>query len=146
MGYVSKSLASDETILSEARFHWAYHLFAWGSLLLLGVVLIGVYIFFRMMIWMKTTEIAVTDRRIVIKRGWIRRSTEELSLASVEEVNVEQDFWGRVLGFGKLTVGGTGAGELNTPTIADPVGFRQTISEARGRFLPDAPEHKSSVT
>ena len=136
MGYVEKSLASDEAIITRARFHWAYHLFAWGSLLLLGVFIIGIYIFARMMIWMKTTEIAVTDRRIVIKRGWIKRSTEELSLSSVEEVNVKQGFWGRVFGFGELTIGGTGTGELHTPSIADPVEFRQSISEARGRFLP----------
>ena len=46
---------------------------------------------------MKTTEIAVTDRRIVIKRGWIKRSTEELSLSSVEEVNVKQASGGAYL-------------------------------------------------
>lgn len=137
MGYVEKSLASDEEILCTARFHWSYHLFAWASLLLLGIVLVGIYIFLRMMIWMKTTEVAITDRRIVIKRGWIKRSTEELSLGSVEEVNIKQEFWGRLFGYGEITIGGTGTGELRTPNIADPVGFRQAISEARGRFLPD---------
>ncbi|MEM8771290.1 MAG: PH domain-containing protein [Pseudomonadota bacterium] len=136
MGYVEKSLASDETVRKKARFHWSYHFFAWASLIVLGVIIIGVVIFVRMMIWMKTTEIAVTDRRLVIKRGWLSRSTEELSLNSVEEVNVRQGFWGRFLGFGQLKISGTGAGDLATPNIADPVGFRTAISDARSRFLP----------
>lgn len=139
MGYVEKSLASGEEIRARARFHWTYHLFAWASLLILGVIIVGVIIFARMMIWMKTTEIAVTDRRLVIKRGWLSRSTEELSLNSVEEVNVRQGFWGRILGFGKLMISGTGAGDVNTPNIADPVGFRTAISDARSRFLPARP-------
>lgn len=134
MGYVEKSLGTEENIVLKGRFHWSYHLVAWASLLILGVVLVGLYIFIRMMIWMKTTEIAVTDQRVLVKRGWIRRSTEELSLGSVEEVNVAQGLWGRILNFGTLVVGGTGAGEIQTPNIADPVGFRRAISEARRRY------------
>ena len=136
MTYVQKSLADDETVVAFARYHWTYHLLAWGALLLFGVVLIGVYVFVKTQIWMKTTEVAVTDRRIVIKKGWLRRSTEELSLGSVEEINVRQGFWGRLLGFGELTISGTGAADLQTPTIARPIEFRQSISEARTRFLP----------
>ena len=136
MSYVKKSLAEGETIRSVASYHWSYHLFAWISLFLLGVLLIGVYIFARILIWMKTTEVAVTDRRIIIKRGWLRRSTEELSLASVEEINLRQNFWGRLLNFGELTISGTGAGDLQTPTIARPVEFRRAISDARAPFLP----------
>lgn len=136
MGYVEKSLASDEVVQQKARFHWTYHLLAWGSLITLGIVLIGLYIFIRLMIWMKTTEIAVTDRRVVIKRGWLSRATEELSLASVEEVNIRQSILGRLLGYGKLSISGTGTAELKTPNIAAPIQFRRAISEARSRFIP----------
>lgn len=131
MSYVEKSLAADETLVRKANFHWAYHVFAWASLILLGVILVGVIIFAWVMIWMTVTEIAVTDQRVLIKRGWLTRHTEELALQTIEEVNIDQGFWGRMLGFGKVTFGGSGSGEVKTPTIADPVGFRKAASDAR---------------
>lgn len=136
MGYVEKSLADDEIIVLKAKFHWTVHLAAWAALLFLGVALVGIYIFLRLIIWIWTTEIAVTDRRLLVKRGWLTRKTEELSLSSVEELNIVQGFWGRLLDFGKLIIAGTGAGEIITPPIADPVGFRRAVSQARTRFLP----------
>lgn len=148
MSYVEKSLADGETILSRADFHWSWHAAAWLSLLFLGILIIGVIIFIKMMIYINTTEVAVTNRRIVIKRGWLKRSTEELALGSVEEVNLVQGFWGRILGFGRLTVGGTGGAELKTPPIDDPVGFRSKLSEARGRMLSSrtaAPRSRSFI-
>ena len=55
-----------------------------------------------------TTEIDVTDRRIVYKRGFINRHTVEMNMDKVESVDVDQSFWGRLLDYGDIIVRGTG--------------------------------------
>ena len=45
--------------------------------------------------WFKrwTTEIAVTDKRIIYKTGFIKRHTEEMNMDKVASVDVDQSFW-----------------------------------------------------
>jgi len=75
----------------------------------------------------------VTDRRVILKEGWIMRYTEELALTSIEEINLHQGIVGRLLGYGGVTIQGTGAGVIRTPNMmANPVGFRKAIADARG--------------
>ena len=47
------------------------------------------------------TEIGVTSERVILKRGFLTRHTEETQLSAIEEVNVDQGFFGRLLGFGR---------------------------------------------
>ena len=133
MSYVRKSLGETEYVVKESGFPPLYHIGAWACLIFLGVVLVGVIIFVRSYIWMNVTEIALTDRRLIIKRGWIRRETLELPLSAIELVEVEQSFWGRIFGFGKLIISGSGTGQLTTPTIDRPIAFRKLLSEVRAR-------------
>src|SRR5262249_59455107 len=51
-----------------------------------------------------TTEMAVTDRRIIYKRGFIRRHTIEMHLDKVESVDVDQSILGRIFGFGDILI------------------------------------------
>lgn len=132
MSYVEQTLSEGESIVYEARFHWLYTLQAWLVLLLVGWVAgLGVVLFFMMMIRKWTTEIAITNRRVVYKRGWIARKTDELSLSRIEEVNLEQGVLGRMFGYGKVKLGGVGVGEIDLPDIDEPVEFRRAIGVAR---------------
>ena len=56
-----------------------------------------------------TTEIAVTDRRVVLKRGFIRRHTVEMNMQKVESVDVDQTQLGRLFDYGTVTIRGTGS-------------------------------------
>ncbi len=60
--------------------------------------------------WFKrwTTEIDVTNRRIVYKRGFIKRHTVEMNMDKVESVDVDQSVLGRLLNYGDITIHGTG--------------------------------------
>jgi uncharacterized membrane protein YdbT with pleckstrin-like domain len=82
-------------------------------------------------IW--TTEIAVTNQRIILKRGLIKRITHELQLRAIEEVNLDQDVLGRILNYGKISVYGTGEEEIVFPTLGDPLGLRRAMQEAIGQ-------------
>ena len=90
MGYIEQSLGASETLVERARFHWIYKLQAWLALIFLGIFIIGIWIFFKMMIRMWTTEIAVTTHRFIEKTGWFTLRTNEIALPNIEGVRVEQ--------------------------------------------------------
>ncbi len=131
MTYVQKTLGNGEQIIYTASFHWTYTASALLALLILGVFLIGVWIFLDMMIRKWTTEIAVTTDRFVMKTGWISRKTEEVSLSKIEEIRLEQSVLGRIFGFGRLHIQGTGVGEIALPDIDEPLKTRRAIANAR---------------
>lgn len=130
MSYVRKTLAGDETVRLTARVHWIIWVRAWCALLLLGVVIVGVILFLRDLIFMVTTEVAITNRRLIKKTGWLNWKTSELELTSIEAVNLEQSFWGRLLGFGRLQIHGTGDDVWVSPLIAEPLRFRRELESA----------------
>jgi len=82
--------------------------------------------------WVRSSssEFAVTDKRVIIKVGWIRRRTLETMLAKVEGVGVDQTLTGRMLGFGTITVTGTGGTKEEFDRIADPLEFRRQVQSA----------------
>ena len=133
MSYIEKSLGAGEEIVAEARFHWWYTAKAVLALVFLAFVLVGFYIFFRMMLRKWTTEIAVTTHRFVEKTGLFTLSTNELALNNIEGVRVVQNFWGRMLGYGHLRIEGTGVDAIVLPDIADPIAFRAAIESAKER-------------
>jgi uncharacterized membrane protein YdbT with pleckstrin-like domain len=72
----------------------------------------------------------VTNQRLIHRRGLVRRSTEELQLRAVEEVRLEQGLVGRLLGFGRVVVSGTGIEDVRLPALAEPVRLRRKLQEA----------------
>ena len=133
MSYVKSSLGADEEILMIARFPWPYHLVAWGALLVLGIVGVGVIIWAMMLVHFATTEAALTTRRVVYKKGLFTRETLELGVSTIEQIELHQGFWGRIFGFGVVEVSGTGDGQIRTHTMADPVKFRRLVTDARAQ-------------
>ena len=67
------------------------------------------------------TEIAVTNRRVIYKKGLIRRQTNEMNMDEVESVQIDQSILGRMLDYGDVTILGTGEGFETLRTIANPI-------------------------
>jgi hypothetical protein len=80
---------------------------------------------------MSTTRWAVTNRRVIMKRGFFNAQVDELTLGSIEGAHVDQSIFGRILGYGKLRLSGRGETELQFPTMAHPNRFRAAIEDAR---------------
>jgi len=95
------------------------------------ILLMGVFRYAQMMIVKMTTEIAVTNRRLVYKRGLVARYVGEMNIDRIEGVNVLQGVLGRIFNFGSVMVRGMGIGEVVLPPIADPIKFRRAIETAR---------------
>ncbi len=148
MGYVRHVLQPDEKLVYETRLSWAMYLPGLATLVLALIVFIllrgawdgklwwvsavvaiaGVGLMAREWFFRWTTEIAITDRRIIFKRGFIRRDTIEMSLDKVESVDVRQSLFGRLLNYGDIVVRGTGSGFEPLRTIDNPLEFRSHIT------------------
>ena len=135
MGYIEESLVEGEKLVHRARISW------WSQfpLVLLGVVtlIVVVGVVFLVMAWIRvrSTEIAITNKRVIAKFGFIRRHTVEINLDKVEALRVEQGVMGRVLNFGTIFISGAGTSVAPIANIADPLVFRRKFMEATNRPL-----------
>jgi uncharacterized membrane protein YdbT with pleckstrin-like domain len=78
------------------------------------------------------TEMAVTNRRVLIKTGMASRRTLDLMLSRVESIGVEESTAGRMLGYGSVVVRGTGGTPEAFLMIAHPQEFRRAVQEQIG--------------
>jgi uncharacterized membrane protein YdbT with pleckstrin-like domain len=138
LGYVDSSLLPDEQLVYKATLHWTIFWQCW-VIILIGIVslifqpivggliiFVGLLVGLRKFIEYKTSEFAVTTKRVIIKVGVFRRRTLELLLRQVEAISVEQTVLGRMLGFGSVTLTGTGGVREVFHNIS-PLEFRRQI-------------------
>ncbi len=99
------------------------------------VFLVGLIIFIKAIVNLisrfiarMSTELVVTNKRLIIKTGFIRRDTKELHHSKVESLSVNQSFIGRMLNYGTVYVGTSGHGSYY-PRIAGPLKFRREAME-----------------
>jgi uncharacterized membrane protein YdbT with pleckstrin-like domain len=139
LSYIESNLLSDEQVVYKATLHWKI----FGKSLLIIVIGIGMAVFQPIIggavifvgllagippfIEGKTSEFAVTNKRIIIKVGFLRRRTLELLLRQVEAISVEQTVVGRMFGFGSVTLTGTGGVREVFHNISSPLEFRRQI-------------------
>ncbi|MGY0197225.1 PH domain-containing protein [Leptothrix sp. BB-4] len=130
--YVEGALIQDERIVHMGRISlWSLaHLLALG-VLLLPVFGIGLIFLIKAWIRYKTTELAVTTRRVIVKFGLIRRSTVEININKVESIQVDQDILGRLFNHGTLIIAGAGSPQAPIAGISDPMAFRRAFIQAQ---------------
>lgn len=162
MSYIEHTLGEAETLLYRARFPWFHGAGGWTALvlgLLIGVIayangfgavggvlaLAGVAVFLGVLVPIWTTEIGVTNQRLIYKRGLIWRKTQELQLRAIEEVKLDQGLVGRLLDFGRLDLHGTGVGDIRLPTLADPVGLRKALQDGMAAAAQPAPAPEAAA-
>jgi uncharacterized membrane protein YdbT with pleckstrin-like domain len=156
--YVDKALVAGEEVIARAHYHWLNWVVpslavlvpcalqiaswiwvgpntrAWLNYGTVALIVIGFVYFLWQVIRIRATEIAVTDRRFIHKTGWIGRDTTEIELRSIEEVGLKQTIWGRIFGYGTLTVRGTGSGIVVSPGLDDPKIFQKAIQTAQEKL------------
>lgn len=133
--FVQGTLGKDEKIIVEGRVSgWAL-----VPSIIIGIITIplfglGIIIILSAVFTYISTELAVTNKRVVAKTGFIKRSTIELNLSKVESIQVHQGLFGRILNYGSLVVSGAGNPQAPIPNIADPMSFRRLATEAQEQF------------
>ncbi|HLY46742.1 MAG TPA: PH domain-containing protein [Stellaceae bacterium] len=151
MKYVEQVLQPGETVVYATSLHWLVFLRAIVLAILAVVVLVAAARFdanielaiealgvllgvvaliaaLSALIRRATTELAVTDRRVIFKTGIFQRHTMEMNRSKVETVGVDQSILGRILGYGTIIVRGTGGSFEPIPFIGDPLTFRSHIT------------------
>jgi uncharacterized membrane protein YdbT with pleckstrin-like domain len=144
MSYIEKSLLNGECIVYKTKLHWVVFLWPviWlivaimcfggdrnvapvGGLFLLIAILKGIASFINF----TTSEFGITNKRVIVKVGFIRRNSLEVLLNKVEGIQVNQGVLGRILGFGSITVSGTGGTKDPFHKIEAPLEFRKKAQE-----------------
>jgi len=165
-GYVEKTLASDEQVIYRAHFNWTFSFFpvlwfaigaaptamyfslqygsdipyeelrtGWYASIFAFLVGSMILLFHVIILW--TTEIVVTTFRFVYKTGLIARNTQEVSLSKIEEIVLHQSVWGRLFGYGRLIIRGTGVGIISLPNLDNPIEVRKKIENAKAALRRD---------
>ena len=109
--YVQQSLVGNERVVASAKLHWIAFLWPFSILSALS------------------TELAVTDKRVIAKTGLISRKTIEQRLAKVDAIRVNQGILGRILGYGTIIVSGSGMSAEGIKNISNPLAFKRAVEE-----------------
>ena len=156
MSFVQRHLISGETVQYQTRLHWIVMLGHLVIALLLDLAAIALLVFsYRLrrseqhsniLVWVavaaivvsfivfaigalrrNATEMALTNKRVIVKTGIATRRTVELVLARIESIVVEEPTLGRMLGFGTVIIRGTGGTPEVFEKIAHPLEFREQV-------------------
>jgi len=145
MSYIEKNLISGESIVYRGQLHWAVCLpaiflggfgillcFAGASAAIVGVLIL---LFLALptgvgaLVSMKTSEFAVTNKRVLMKTGFISRKSFEILLAKIEGISADQGILGRIFNYGTIVISGTGGSKEIYQKVSDPLRFRREVQE-----------------
>ena len=149
MSYVQRVLQPGEQVRHIASIHWIMYWRGVAVALLAAVAcwlsetmrltgfwrytayalaLVAVVLLIQQWFQWWVTEIAVTNRRVIYKKGLVRRQTNEMNMDKVESVQIDQSILGRMLYYGNVSILGTGEGFEMLRTIASPIELRNSIT------------------
>jgi uncharacterized membrane protein YdbT with pleckstrin-like domain len=168
MRYMHKTLLENEQIIYMTRPHWivftpsiltfviALLVFGFGpaipgfNLRIYNLtvyeafaLLLGAYAllhFIKTFITYHSSEYGITNKRVIMKTGWIQRNALEIFLDKVEGVHVDQTIPGRILKYGSVMIIGTGGSKDPFVNVPRPLHFRKLVQQemdyAEERFRP----------
>jgi uncharacterized membrane protein YdbT with pleckstrin-like domain len=158
LSYVEKHLIPGESVQYQTKLHWIVmlgHIAIAAFLALLGMafliarltaakapppsnvmylvalfcLMLGAVIFCVGLLQRNATEMAVTNKRVIAKRGLVNRRTIEILLSRIESVAVEEPAFGRLLGYGTVIVRGTGGTPEMFEKIYRPLELREQVQQ-----------------
>jgi uncharacterized membrane protein YdbT with pleckstrin-like domain len=157
VSFVERHLISGETVQYETRLHWIVMLGHIVVALLLDFAAIALLVFYfrtrsnpnayaNILLWVaigafvvslivfaigairrNATEMALTNKRVIVKTGLATRRTIELMLPRIESIVIEEPTLGRLLGYGTVILHGTGGTPEVFEQIAHPLEFREQV-------------------
>lgn len=124
MSNLQQNLQKDEEIVYVAKVHWACLI----PHIILMLVIIGFFTIVPAIIRMYTTELFITNKRLVGKLGLINTKTLDTPLNKINNTSVKNGLGGKIFGYGDLTVTSS-SGAYNFRGIANPSAFRSSLME-----------------
>lgn len=141
MGYIENNLVDGERVLYRAKISWTIFflpvllsiILIWlaskiAPIAVIIVVIFGIFVIGSSLLTFLTTEFALTDRRIIAKKGIFRQRSLEIMLNKIESVSISQSLGQRILGFGTVTVTGSGGTEEYFKSISRPTELQKQVN------------------
>lgn len=129
----------DEVLIEGEHVVYSGNITLWSlwHWLLFGVILtpigVGLILLLVAYIRYKSTELAITNKRVIAKSGFISRHTIELNINRVESLQVTQGIFGRIFNFGTLIISGGGNPQAPIAGISNPLAFRKAFIEVQDK-------------
>ncbi len=169
--YIPSTLLRGEKLIYIARPHWiiftpgvlmlivamlffhygpiffSFQFSVLGGYQLYGIVgfviaLVACYWLLTAYIIFRTSEYGVTDKRVLMKTGWIRRNSLEIFLQRLEAINVSQTVPGRIFNYGTIVLIGTGGTQDYYANVPDPLNFRRRVQQQTDALIDDNPHER----
>jgi uncharacterized membrane protein YdbT with pleckstrin-like domain len=148
MSYIDRHLLPGESVTFRTRLHWILYL--GPALLSLGVfvplAVVAIWTDHRAIAvvpllviaiaigaaWVRqrSSEFAVTNKRVILKSGVLQTRSVELLLPKIEGIGVNQGVGGKLLGYGEIVVTGSGGTKEQFSRIRAPLDFRRAVQAA----------------
>jgi uncharacterized membrane protein YdbT with pleckstrin-like domain len=151
MSYIDNNLLPGEQVIYRTYLHWIifakavfwiligllvnyiittyhfYFLYPYKTIILLVIFVIAIFYTLSAYITYVTSEYGVTNKRVIVKMGFIRRVTSENFLQQIENIQAQQSVLGRILGYGTIIIIGTGGTREPFDLIAKPLMFHRQV-------------------
>lgn len=156
--YIAESLSKGEKLIYSTRPHWVvfipsiailwltlwvflylpnlmllnqplWHDFTFHQVISMILAIIGMIALLRAYLFYTTSEYGITNKRVIMKRGFIQRHSTEVFLSKIEGVNIHQSFTGRILNYGSIIIVGTGGTTDYYSSVPNPVKFRKYVQQ-----------------
>lgn len=150
MSFIDKTLLNNERILYRAKMHWVIFLFPvfWTvltsilmtqpsilQLLAFVTAIVAVINWLTAFVSYQTSEYGLTNKRVLVKVGFIKRQSLEIFLQKIEGIKVNQSIFGRFFGYGTIIIIGTGGTQNFFSLIQDPLVYRKKVQEQIEKVL-----------
>ena len=140
MEYIDGNLVDGEQVVFRTKLHAAVLVF---PILAIGIAIafflptvLGPYLALLPACWLAValanhgiSEFGVTNKRVLMKRGYLPRKIMEASLEQVEGMQVRQSALGKKIGYGTVVMRGTDGSSISFSEIHHPLEFRDTVQE-----------------
>ncbi len=122
LGYYSYAIIG--TLFGPSHVQTMGHILSGAALV---VVFGGVVLLLGAYLRQTSTELVLTNRRIIAKYGVISRATFEIMVNRITGANFDQTITGRCLGYGTILVHGAGGEISPIDMVADPQMFHRAL-------------------
>jgi len=143
MGFIDDNLMQGESVIHRTKIHWMIFFWPVAVAIIAGIftniepsnfvtyffVVLAIFLLLRAIVTYTTSEFGITNKRVLIKTGFIQRSSHEILLSKIEAIKVNQGVLGRMFNFGTIAVTGTGGTQDPFNNIVGPLEFRKIAQE-----------------
>ncbi len=123
--YVENHLSSNEKIIYKGRISYITII---TSIFRLRLI--------RNLIDIFTTELAITNKKVIGKRGFINSASMDSALDKVQNVAVKSGLFGKIFNYGDITIT-TAAGSYHFFNIAKAETFKQRLNAQIEQYSED---------